>query len=255
VRASTGLRLYDIASRHLREIGWFLLRYCVAFIVALLALAGSDSSLGNRVRQDGFSFRPPTEFHVVPMPWFRDTQALAVQVGNERAHLALLLQDGNENTATSDDDSIAMLAVSQIDAPLDTGTKSRDLLAQAVTRHFKINLGLPFELERVESQSNRIEALGLLHFGNQVRRVLVSAFPHEERHLVLVASVPVSEWDALKPGLAASFDSMELDVAASIVPKRTGMVLAASMLVLLAGSGWLWRKKRAAIRNQNASGA
>lgn len=207
----------------------------------LVALAAADA-LGPPLRQDGYQVRPPSSFHMARMDLFHGTHAGSVSSLSAAARYlsaALLDRDG--------DDAATML-ISIIEAPLALGPSSRDELSTAVLRHFREDLSMPFVLERAEVQgqsSPRVEVLGSVRQGSQLRRVLVAAYPGELKHVVVLLSVPAGRWDDLKPQLKASLDTLRLELTSAGPPRQWRWAFAALMASLLALSMGLWRRRQA----------
>ena len=141
----------------------------------------------------------------------------------------------------------ATILISVIDATLGLGPSSRDDLSTAVVRHLRDELGQPFQLERAEVIRGRVEVLGSVRQGSQLRRILVAAWPGDSRHIVAVCSAPSGRWETLAPVLLESFDSLKVEpVSTTRLPQRVLWAFAASVAALLLISIGLWRRRQAA---------
>lgn len=209
--------------------------------IILLLLSADGASLGPVLRQDGFQFKPPRAFRMARMDLFHGTQVGTVSVEAQAPrYLSAALVDGDGEDAAS-------LLVSVIEASLALGPSSRDELSTAVVRHLRDELGQPFQLERAEVTHGRVEVIGAMRQGSQLRRVLVAAFPGEQRHVVAFASVPSGRWDALAPALSDSFDTLKVEpVASARPPQRLLWAFVAAVAAAFLVSIGLWRRRQAA---------
>ncbi len=208
--------------------------------MACLLLCGAAEPLGPVVRQDGFQFKPPKAFRMARMDLFHGTHVGAVtrNVAVTR-YLSAALLDGEGEDAAS-------LLLSVIEEPLTLGPSSRDEFSTAVVRHVHDELGQPFQLERAEVTNGRVEVLGSIRQGSQLRRVLVAAWPGEGRHVVALCSAPAGRWEALAPVLAESFSSLKLEpVSSSRLPQRYVWAFATLVAAMLMISVGLWRRRQA----------
>lgn len=207
----------------------------------MLLLLSADGALGPVLRQDGFQFKPPRAFRMARMDLFHGTQAGTVSVQPQAPrYLSAALVDGDGEDAAS-------LLVSVIDDSLRLGPSSRDELSTAVVRHLRDELGQTFQLERAEVTHGRVEVIGSLRQGSQLRRILVAAFPGEQRHVVAFASVPSGRWDALAPALGESFDTLKVEpVANARPPQRLLWAFVAAVSAAFLVSVGLWRRRQAA---------
>ncbi len=205
-------------------------------LVLLVALAAAEP-LGPMLHQDGYHFRPPRGFHMARLELFQKSHAGAVSLDRDPpGALSAALVDGEGDDAAS-------LLVSVIDA--DLPASARDEWSAAVTRHLKDRLSLPFELERCHSTPARFECLGTISQQGQARRIVVTAFPGEARHVVMVASVPTARWETFEPVLRESQASFGYDVlAAAAVPRRALWVVALLAVGLFGISVAMWRRRR-----------
>ncbi len=209
--------------------------------VVLLLSALGPAPLGPVLRQDGFQVKPPGSFRMARMDLFHGTQAgtLSTSPGAPR-YLSAALVDGEGEDAAS-------ILISVVDATLWLGPSSRDALSTAVVRHLREELGQPFQLERAEVKNGRVEVLGSVRQGSQLRRILVAAWPGESRHVVAICSAPSGRWEALAPVLSDSFDSMKVEPVSSLrPPQRLLWAFAALVAALLLISVGLWRRRQAA---------
>lgn len=145
-----------------------------------------------------------------------------------------------------DGEDAATMAVSVIETSFSLGPAARDALATAALRHFRDDLDMPFVLERadVRGQSSRVEVLGSVRQGSQLRRILVATFPGELRHVVVVFSVPSGRWDELRPDLEASLDTLRLEPVGSGPPREWRLAFLALVGSLLALSVGLWKRRQ-----------
>lgn len=209
--------------------------------VVLLLSAAAPPTLGPVLRQDGFQVKPPSSFRMARMDLFHGTQAgtLTTAPGATR-YLSAALIDGDGEDATS-------ILISVVDATLGLGPSSRDELSTAVVRHLRDELGQPFQLERAEVKNGRVEVLGSVRQGSQLRRILVAAWPGESRHVVAICSAPSGRWEALAPMIADSFDTMKVEPVSSLrPPQRLLWAFAALVAALLLISIGVWRRRQAA---------
>lgn len=205
--------------------------------VVLLLLS---ADLGPVLRQDGFQVKPPATFRMARMDLFHGTQVgtIAVHPSASR-YLSAALVDGEGEDAAS-------LLISVVEATLSLGPSSRDELSTAVVRHLRDELGQPFQLERAEVTNGRVQVIGSVRQGSQLRRILVAAWPGESRHVVAICSAPSGRWDSLAPVLADSFDSMRVEPVSSPRPsQRLVWAFAALVAALMLISVGLWRRRQA----------
>ncbi len=208
-------------------------------VVLGLVVLASDA-LGPALRQDGYTLRPPRGFRMARMDLFLGTRAGAVSVApGAQRYLSAALIDGEGEDAAS-------LLLSVVEARYAAGPSARDALSTATVRHFRDELGQPFELERADVRNGRVEVLGSIRQGSQLRRVLVAAWPAEPRHVVVVASAPSGRWADLAPTLAASLDTLRQDPVAAGPSPRLRWAFAALVASLLLVSVGLWRRRQAA---------
>jgi hypothetical protein len=154
-------------------------------------------------------------------------------------YLSAALMDG-------DGEDAATMLVSVVEEPLSLGPSSRDEASTAVLRHFRDELELPFVLERADVRTGpaaRVEVLGSVREGSQLRRILVAAWPGEVRHVVVLFSVPSGRWESLKAAIDESLDSLRADAAQG--PSRSWrLAFATFMAALLVLSFGLWRRRQ-----------
>ena len=209
-------------------------------VVLLLLSAQSPSLLGPVLRQDGFQMKPPSSFRMARMDLFHGTQVgtISVSAASPR-YLSAALVDGEGEDAAS-------LLISVVDATLSLGPSSRDELSTAVVRHLRDELAQPFQLERAEVTNGRVEVLGSVRQGSQLRRILVAAWPGHSRHLIAICSAPSGRWETLAPMISESFDSMKVEpVSSPGPPQRLLWAFAALVAALLLISVGLWRRRQA----------
>lgn len=206
-------------------------------LTVLCLVAMSAAPLGPVLRQDGFQVRPPAGFRMARMDLFHGTRVGAIGGGG---YLSAALVDGDAETASS-----LLLAI--VDTSFSLGPSSRDTLSTAVVKHFNDALDQPFSLERAEVVNGRVQVIGAIRQGSQLRRVLVAAWPGVGRHVVAVASAPSGRWDELAPQFADSFESLKVDAPLTSRPPQQVMwaaaALAAAALLISIG---VWRRRQAA---------
>ncbi len=204
----------------------------------LLFILSASDSLGPALRQEGFVIRPPANFRMARMDLFHGTQVGGVVPGGGTRYLSAALMDGDGEDAAS-------LLLFVADTSLALGPSSRDSLSTQVVRHFNEELKQPFAMERAEIVDGRVQVLGSIREGSQLRRILVVAWPGEGRHVVATASVPSGRWDALAPRLAESFATMRVEpLVAGRPPQRylwAFLALIAAMFFISVG---LWRRRQ-----------
>jgi hypothetical protein len=209
-------------------------------LLLLLVALGADPGLGPPLRQDGYHLRPPGAFHMARLDLFHGTHAGGICADPAASrYLSAALVDGDTEEASS-------LLISIVEAPMELGPSARDELSTAVVRHFRDALGLSFALERTQVVSgSRVEVLGAVKQGSQLRRVLVAAFPSDARHAVVLASVPSARWEALAGPLKDSLDTFGYDTPVNVAPsRRAAWAFAGGMGSLLLLSLGLWRRRQ-----------
>jgi hypothetical protein len=160
-------------------------------------------------------------------------------------YLSAALVDG-------DGEDAATLLVSVVEDTLRLGPSSRDEFSTAVVRHITDELGQPFQLERAEVREGRVEVLGSIRQGAQLRRILVAGWPAEGRHIVAFCSAPSGRWDTLSPLVLESFSSMKVEPLSSPRPsQRVMLAFAALVAAAMFISVGLWRRRQSA---RNPSG-
>lgn len=215
-----------------------------AVMVASVAtlVAGEAPALGTPVRQDGYSLRPPSPFRMVRMDPYRATRvgAVALSPGAGRFLSAALVDGEGQDAAT--------MLVSVVDGSFEASPSMRDDFSAAVARHFAEELGLDFQMltaERAPGQAPRIEVLGTVRQGAQLRYVLVAGMEGEGRHAVVTFSAPSGRWEALRPTVRSSLDSFQSDAPPSGTGLRTVAGAAAGALLgALVVSIAAWRRRR-----------
>jgi hypothetical protein len=145
-----------------------------------------------------------------------------------------------------DGEDAATMLIGVVEEPLSLGPSVRDQASTAVLRHFRDELELPFVLERADVKtgaSPRVEVLGSVREGSQLRRILVAAWPGEVRHVVVLFSVPSGRWASLKAALDESLETVRPDAGSG--PPRSWrwafVTLIAALMVLSIG---LWRRRQ-----------
>lgn len=208
--------------------------------LVLLAAVGALDLVGPPLRQDGYQLRPPREFRMARMDLYHGTRVATVsQSAAAPRYLSAALMDG-------DGEDAATMLVSVVEEPLSLGPSSRDDASTAVLRHFRDELELPFVLERADVRtgpSARVEVLGSVREGSQLRRILVAAWPGEVRHVVVLFSVPSGRWESLRAAIDESLDTVRPDAAQG--PSRSWRwAFATFIAALLALSIGLWRRRQ-----------
>lgn len=205
-------------------------------VLLVVALAAAEP-LGPMLHLDGCHFRPPRGFHMARLELFQKSHVGAVSLEKDApSALTAALVDGEG------DDAISLL-VSVVES--DLLPSQRDEWSAAVTKHFQERLSLPFELERCRSTHERFDCVGTLSQQGQARRIAVTAFPNDDRHVVMVASVPTARWETFEPVLRESEATFGYDVAtASAVPRRALWSVALAAVALFSASVVLWRRRR-----------
>ncbi len=213
----------------------------IMWSAVVLLLLSADAQLGPVLRQDGFQVKPPAGFRMARRDLFHGTQVGTITANPSASrYLSAALVDGEGEDAAS-------LLISIVEVTLSLGPSSRDELSTAVVRHLRDELGQPFQLERAEVINGRVEVLGSVRQGSQLRRILVAAWPGESRHVVALCSAPSGRWEALAPILRESFDSMKVDpVTSARPPQRLLWAFAALVAALMLISIGLWRRRQAA---------
>lgn len=207
---------------------------------AMILLILSTDGLGPVLRHDGFQIKPPRGFRMARMDLFHGTQAgtLSLRPGTQRYLSAALVDTDSEDAAS--------MLISVIEAPMALRPSSRDELSTAVVRHFREDLDQPFQLERAEVTNGRVEVLGSIRQGSQLRRILVAAWPGEHRHIVILCSAPSGRWETLAASVSESLDSLKVESAVLSQPDQRFLwaftALLGAMLLISVG---LWRRRHA----------
>ena len=178
------------------------------------------------------------------MHLFHGTRAGVVTVAGSSSatrFLSAALLDG-------DGEDAATMAIAVTDAAFALSPSARDEVSTAVLRHFRDELAMPFVLEGAEVKGTsvpRVQVLGSIRQGSQLRRVLAAAFPGEARHAVVLFTVPSGRWDEERPILEASLDTFRLDAPPPGLSRQWRWALVVLTSSLLALSLGLWRRRRA----------
>ena len=217
------------------------MRYALVALIFATTGGPLDPLLGSRLRQDGYSLRPPLAFRMARMDLFRGTRTGAVGPGIRNSRwLSAALVDG-------DGDDAATMLIALVEGSFQVSPAARDEFSTAVVRHYSEELGLKFAMERAElvpGAPARIEVLGTVRLENQVRRVLVAAFDGLGRHAVLTFTAPTGRWDALVSTVKSSMESFRNDLPVSTGPSR-GLVgaVAVGFAIALSMSLWVWKRR------------
>ncbi len=206
----------------------------------LLLLLSADPALGTPLKQGGFTFRPPKQFRVTRMDLFHGTRVGAIS-NDASGYLAAALVDGDGEDATS-------MLVAVVDAPFSPGPSSRDEVATEAVRHFNEDLGLKLALERAELVNGppaRVEVLGSIRQGSQLRVIHLAAFEGEPKHLVITVSAPSGRAEELAGQLKESFDSVRAEGGTATAPRAVAWAAMALVAALFFVSVGLWRRRLA----------
>jgi hypothetical protein len=203
----------------------------------LLMLLAVEPTLGTPLKQGGFTLRPPKQFRVTRMDLFHGTKVGAI--GGDNGYLAAALVDGDGEDAAS-------LLVDVVDSSFAPGPSSRDEIATSTVKHFNEDLGLKLSLERAElvpGPPARVEVLGSVHQGNQLRVIHVAAFEGEPKHLVLTLSAPSGRAEELATPLRECFDSVHAEGGPTTTPRTVAWAALALVAALFLVSVGLWRRR------------
>ncbi len=206
----------------------------------VLLLLAAEPTLGSPLKQGGFTFRPPKSFRVTRMDLFHGTKVGAIS-NDATGYLSAALVDGDGEDAAS-------LLVAVVDAPFAPGPSSRDDVAAQTVRHFNEDLGLKLALERAELVSGppaRVEVLGSVRQGSQLRVIRVAAFEGEPKHLVVTLSAPSGRAEELSAAMKESFDSVRSEGGGGAAPKAAAWAAMALVAALFLVSVGLWRRRAA----------
>lgn len=214
-----------------------------ASLLVVFSLLATAELLGPPVRQETFTFRPPRDFRMARLDLFRSSRVGAIARADDtpRRLLGVLVDTDGEDAAA--------LLVSAVDEPFKSTAGARDELSAAVARHFANELGLKFALERVDvvqGQSPRVEVVGSVREGSQLRQIIVAAWPGEVKHAVLVFSVPSGRYDALAESIRASLDTFHVEAPGAPTSRALAWAVVALVASALMASIGLWRRRRGA---------
>ncbi|MBL8954167.1 MAG: hypothetical protein JNK82_25545 [Myxococcaceae bacterium] len=209
--------------------------------MTVLVVVASADVLGPPVRHETFTLRPPKSFRVARLDLFRSSRVGAVAKSDDtpRRLLSVLVDTDGEDAAA--------LLVASVDEPFKAASGARDELSAAVARHFSNELSLKFALERVElvpGPSPRVEVVGSVREGSQLRQIVVAAWPGEAKHAVVMVSVPSGRWAELEAPIRASLDSFHVDVAGGSRSRTVAWAALALVASALMASVGLWRRRR-----------
>jgi hypothetical protein len=174
----------------------------------VLGTADATDATTGRTDFGTFSLRPPESFHEDPGLPAEQTAALVPIYGEGEPdrRLVAYFDDGTGADASS-------FALSTVDAPLTLDPSLKQLFGAAVAGHFKRQLNLPFELDRVEvvghDSSRRIEVWGTVTLERSKRTIEVAFFPGQSLHTVAVASFTAERLAALSPLVESCLDSFQ----------------------------------------------
>jgi hypothetical protein len=198
--------------------------------------------LGPALHKDGLSFRPPEGFHSIRLDAFRGTR-VGVLVSGGSGLISSVLVDG-------DDDNAAALFLAIQDGSFTLGPQARDQFGAAVSKHLREELALDFSLERIGVKAGgapRVELVGSIRAGSQLRKILVAGFPGGSKHAILVWSVPSGRWEEFLGGAQASMDTLTLEQhVTSVQESRWAWVTAAAVLLMALFWANLKRRRRSA---------
>jgi hypothetical protein len=210
-------------------------------VYALLTILAASELLGPPVKQESFVLRPPSAFRMARMDLFHASRVGAVARSDDapRRLLAALVDTDGEDSAA--------LLLSAVDEPFKVSSGARDELAAQVARHFGNELGLKFALEKAEvvpGAAPRVEVLGSVREGSQLREVIVAAWAGEVRHPVVVFTVPSGRYTTLAEPIRASLDTFRVDVPTQAASRAVAWAVAALVASALMASIGLWRRRR-----------
>ena len=211
--------------------------------VLLLLLLSAEPLLGAPIKQGGFTLRPPKQFRMTRMDLFHGTRAGAIS-SEPNGYLAAALVDGDGEDAAS-------MLVAVVDAPLSVGPSTRDEIATQTVHHFNEGLSLRLALERSELVNGplpRVEVLGSVRQGSQLRVIKVAAFEGDQRHLVVTVSMPSGRAEELTRALRESFDSVRSEGASPGAHRAAAWAAMALVAALFLVSLGLWRRRVALLR-------
>ncbi|MBX7114714.1 MAG: hypothetical protein K1X64_10345 [Myxococcaceae bacterium] len=206
--------------------------------VVLLVAPPSGDWLGPPLRQDGYTVRPPAAFRMTRMDLYAGTQVGAVSPSADgERFLSAALVDGDGEDAAS-------MLVAVVDSDFVPSAAARDELSTAVVKHFTESLNMPFALDHAkwqEGRVSRVEVLGHIRQGSQLRQLWVTAFEGEGRHTVVTFSVPSGKWDTLLPAMTASLDSYRAERGAKAAGAKgitwaLAALIVSGLLVLVAAA-------------------
>jgi hypothetical protein len=196
--------------------------------------------LGPPVRHEQFVMSPPAAFRMARMDLFHSSRVGAVARWEEspRRLLAAFVDTEGEDSAS--------LLLSAVDEPFKVTSGARDELATQVAKHFGNELGLKFSLEKaelVQGAAPRVEVLGTVREGSQLREIIVAAWAGEVRHPVVVFSVPSGRYAALAGPIRESLDTLRVDVPTQAASRAVAWAVAALVASALMASIGLWRRR------------
>ncbi len=206
----------------------------------MLASVLGASLLGPPLRTEQFQLRPPQPFRMSRMDLFHGTTAFALADRDVPRWIAAVLADGDSEDA-------ATLTLAVIQTSLAEGGGGRDRLVRAAAEHFRDELDVALTIERAEVKRGptpRIEALGSVRAGAQLRTLTIVAWPHEGHHVVAVFSAPSGKWAELAPVLQESLDTFRYEARAPGPPQSWALAFALSIVAALGGSVALWRRRQ-----------
>jgi len=207
----------------------------------VLLLLAAEPTLGSPLKQGGFTFRPPKQFRVTRMDLFHGTKVGAITTPDSTGYLAAALVDGDGEDAAS-------ILVAVVDNTFAPGPSSRDEVATETVRHFNEDLGLKLSLERAELVNGpvtRVEVLGSVRQGSQLRVIHVAAFEGEPKHLVITFSAPSGRAEELASAMRDSFESVHAEGGQGAAPRAVAWAALALVAALFLVSVGLWRRRLA----------
>jgi hypothetical protein len=207
----------------------------------LLAMIAAAELLGPPVKQESFVLRPPSAFRMARMDLFHTSRVGAVARSDEspRRLLAALVDTDGEDSAA--------LLMSAVDEPFKVSSSARDELSAQVAKHFNNELGLKFALEKAElvpGASPRVEVMGTVREGSQLREIVVAAWAGEVKHPIVIFSVPSGRYAALAEPIRASLDTFRADAPTQAASRAVAWAVAALVASALMASIGLWRRRR-----------
>ena len=211
-------------------------------LIALALVFAASDRLGQPLRTEGFTIRPPATFRSGRLDLFHASHVGAATLAHDAPrYVAAVLLDGQEEDA-------ATMLFDVVETRFELGPSARDDVSTAVVHHFRDELGLKFALDRVDvvrHGSPRVEVSGTVR-ASSLRHVTVAVWPGEQQHIVATVSSPVERWADLSPLVTESFETLRIDASPLTGPPLKAVWLVAALsVVALAASVIVWARVRA----------